>query len=190
MSLFTDDTISTYKIPRNLADFSNEVSSPQVFTFTGVGHLNPSLLPVPTSCQSLRSTIAASPSLCGCVHARCQAQLLQPTPPLCMCSQLAPIAVHLHTTSLIPITGLYCHLCISGKTMQPQECMPTTRVPTVASVPTVGPNPSCYPLYTKSVCAVGPCHYTGTSKCSLQVSVCTPLSLHALVPRHWTQRHY
>lgn len=54
-------------------------------------------------------------------------------PPPCAHLKLAPLAVHLHTTGLTLIIGLYCHVCDCGKILQPRRCTLTTKAPIAAA---------------------------------------------------------
>ena len=67
-------------------------------------------------------------------------------------SQLAPPTMHLYITGLTPFTGLHCHMCVHGETLQPQKCTNTARDPAAASTPITDPSSTAGPGLHHFVC--------------------------------------
>lgn len=85
--------------------------------------------------QSPVVMLAASLGLGGCMSTRCQPTVSSWAPLLRVCARLAPSAVRLHTTRLMPIAGLHCSVHVPRARTQPQERTLTARV----SAPACGP---------------------------------------------------
>lgn len=83
--------------------------------------------PLHCPCQTLRSTLAASPGLSGCSSARCKS--IPHDWPL----PAAPPAVHLHATILTSVTDVHCHVHICGEIWHLWECTLTAKIPTSVS---------------------------------------------------------
>lgn len=104
-------------------------------------------------------------------------------------AQGRPLPVCPDATSLTPIPGLHGHVRTCDKTLQPQECRLTAKVPTAArgprSVPTSGRWPASQGLRATSPCSGAAAPTTLTAGLA-SGAVCTPVvrpCRHRIAPR-------
>lgn len=95
-----------------------------------------------------------------------------------MCCWLAPVAVHLHITDLIPVTSCNCSACTQGKPQQPQEYMSIFKAAAAAYGPGPYPN-SCHWPVSVGLPAASLCSCAATccwsNMCHLLPLLCTRL---------------